>query len=94
MHALSSRLLLGAALLPFLFPLQGCGARTGSAGIPATVDQAAIAAYRAKVLPAADERRWEEMDWIATYADGLRASSDRQKPLLLYVMNGHPLGCT
>ena len=71
--------------------LIGCGDK------PAPADdegKAFVKALRDEILPSADERRWEEIDWQATYADGLKASAEQQKPLMLWVMNGHPLGCT
>ena len=74
----------------------GCGsepAGTGADALPA-LDEAAADAYRQEILPTEAETRWETIDWLTTYADGLQASSDQQKPLLLWVMNGHPLGCT
>ena len=47
-----------------------------------------------QVLPSEEERRWQSIDWQPTYADGLKAASEAGKPVMLWVMNGHPLGCT
>ena len=45
------------------------------------------------VLPTADEERWLEIPWLTNIADA-RADAERQgKPVLLWVMNGNPLGC-
>ena len=45
------------------------------------------------VLPTADEERWLEIPWLTNIADA-RAEAERQgKPVLLWVMNGNPLGC-
>ena len=52
------------------------------------------AAYRDRIRPSDAESAWEEIDWRVSYADGLREASTQGKPVLLWVMNGHPLGCT
>ena len=45
------------------------------------------------LLPTADEERWLEIPWRTNIADA-RAEAERQgKPVLLWVMNGNPLGC-
>ena len=46
------------------------------------------------IQPRAEEMKWLEVPWLPTFAEGIQASHDQQKPLLLWVMNGHPLGCT
>lgn len=51
-------------------------------------------AYRAEILPDEGERAWEQIRWYPSYAEGLREAADQGKPVLLWVMNGHPLGCT
>ena len=51
-------------------------------------------AWRKHILPSADELRWQTIAWHASFSEGLVAADARQMPLLLWVMNGHPLGCT
>ena len=46
------------------------------------------------IRPTKDELAWAEIPWRSTFYDGLVESDKEQKPLLLWVMNGHPLGCT
>tara|TARA_A100001011_G_C14184687_1_gene788488 strand:+ start:1033 stop:1188 length:156 start_codon:yes stop_codon:yes gene_type:complete len=46
------------------------------------------------IRPTKDELAWAEIPWRRTFYDGLVESDREQKPLLLWVMNGHPLGCT
>ena len=46
------------------------------------------------IKPTNDELAWAEIPWRSTFYDGLVESEREQKPLLLWVMNGHPLGCT
>ena len=51
-------------------------------------------AWRDYLLPTAEEIAFASLPWRSTFADGLRDASAVGKPLLLWVMNGHPLGCT
>jgi hypothetical protein len=50
--------------------------------------------WRDHILPAADEMAWEQIPWLTTFKDGILAADQARKPLLLWTMNGHPLGCT
>ncbi|MGE4618387.1 MAG: hypothetical protein AAEJ04_01105 [Planctomycetota bacterium] len=50
-------------------------------------------AWAQAILPGAEEA-WLTIPWHATLHEGLRAAGLEQKPLLLWLMNGHPLGCT
>ena len=46
------------------------------------------------IKPTKKEIAWAQIPWLTTFYDGLVESDRTQKPLLLWVMNGHPLGCT
>ena len=46
------------------------------------------------IKPTKKELAWAQIPWRNTFYDGLIESDKNQKPLLLWVMNGHPLGCT
>ena len=37
---------------------------------------------------------WQQVAWETTYHAGADAAAKAEKPLLLWLMNGHPLGCT
>ncbi len=50
--------------------------------------------WRDYVLPAPDELLWLEIPWRPTFWRGVRAAHEQRKPILLWAMNGHPLGCT
>jgi hypothetical protein len=52
------------------------------------------AAWREHILPDSSEMAWEEIPWLVTFKDGIRAADLADKPLLFWTMNGHPLGCT
>ena len=47
-----------------------------------------------RIEPGADELSWERIPWRPTLWEGLLEAADSERPLLLWVMNGHPLGCT
>jgi len=46
------------------------------------------------VVPADDELQWRSIPWRPTLLDGLRDGAEERKPVLLWAMNGHPLGTT
>ena len=88
-------LLAGCGTEPAGGPKAGASS-SGGADATTTDDAAAfdLAEARALVMPDEAERRWEQIEFLPSYAVGLKAASDQQKPLMLWVMNGHPLGCT
>lgn len=49
---------------------------------------------RALVLPSAEELAWQEIPWRASLWEGVIEAQGLEKPILLWAMNGHPLGCT
>ncbi len=55
---------------------------------------AVLARWAARVEPAADELSWQTLPWLPSLWEGLVTAGRQEKPLLLWVMNGHPLGCT
>jgi hypothetical protein len=50
--------------------------------------------WRDHILPDPTEMAWEQIPWLTTFKDGILAADTSAKPLLLWTMNGHPLGCT
>jgi hypothetical protein len=46
------------------------------------------------IVPAEKELRWREVKWVPTLWEGIRTAQREDRPILLYAMNGHPLGCT
>ena len=53
-----------------------------------------FAALRDEILPSAQESSWRSIGWRATFWAGVVDGHREQKPILLWAMNGHPLGCT
>lgn len=50
--------------------------------------------WRDHILPDQNEMAWNKIPWLSTFHDGVLAADAAAKPLLLWTMNGHPLGCT
>jgi len=44
--------------------------------------------------PTAKESAFATLEWRPTFAQGVLDANQARLPLLLWVMNGHPLGCT
>ena len=49
---------------------------------------------RDAIVPKAGEVRWREIPWRPSLWDALREARAKDAPVLLWAMNGHPLGCT
>jgi hypothetical protein len=50
--------------------------------------------YRSLVLPEAAELEWKKINWESQLAAGVLRAGQEGKPILIWAMNGHPLGCT
>ena len=50
--------------------------------------------WKSNILPAEKDLVWRNVAWLTTFGDGIAAANEADKPLLLWVMNGHPFGCT
>jgi hypothetical protein len=49
--------------------------------------------WKSVILPGAEER-WLTIPWHTSLHQGLKVSGEQGRPMLLWLMNGHPLGCT
>lgn len=38
--------------------------------------------------------RWTDIPWIGELWEGRQKAAREEKPLFIWAMNGHPLGCT
>jgi hypothetical protein len=65
-------------------------AAAGAAG-PLTPEQAEK--VRAAVRPQAAEQKWEQIPWRTSLWDARKQAAAEGKPILLWEMDGHPLGC-
>ena len=48
----------------------------------------------ATVLPSPQEDAWLQIGWHTNLMQARALAQNEQRPLFLWVMNGHPLGCT
>ena len=46
-----------------------------------------------QLQPAADEL-WRSIGWRISLLDAQRVAAQQQKPIFIWAMDGHPLGCT
>ena len=50
--------------------------------------------WRDFIKPTESDLAWTRIQWRTSVQDGLMEAEAKQKPMLLWAMNGHPLGCT
>ncbi len=43
--------------------------------------------------PRASQERWTEIPWIGNLWEGRQEAARQMKPMFIWAMNGHPLGC-
>ena len=67
---------------------------SGPAGSHPQLTNDNVAAWRAYIRATDAEQAWTRIPWLPTLGDGIAKANADGKPLLLWVMNGHPLGCT
>jgi len=58
---------------------------------PAELNDRTCAQWRDCIRP---ESCFATVDWLPTLWDGVIVAQKQNKPILLWAMNGHPLGCT
>ena len=61
---------------------------------PPQLTEASFARWKQYLQPSAQEQRWQEISWHPIFWEGVQHARSQDKPILLWVMNGHPLGCT
>jgi hypothetical protein len=58
------------------------------------VDASALDRDIAALLPRPSEERWLQVPWQTDFAAARAEANRADKPLFLWMMDGHPLGCT
>ncbi len=84
---------------PLASPLQEPRGQATEGAAAATLEapelrRSDLAEWRAHLLPGEVDTRFARIPWEPTFLDGVRRASEQERPLLLWLMNGHPLGCT
>jgi hypothetical protein len=59
---------------------------------PIPADQ--VSTLRALIKPAAGEDRWARIPWRTSLWQARQEAARAGKPIVLWEMDGHPLGCT
>jgi len=49
---------------------------------------------RDHIRPTPAEMNWKEIPWRITFWDAVTEAQKRDRPVLAWMMNGHPLACT
>lgn len=68
-----------------------CGSRFATAAEPITPQQ--LDRLRAEIPPAPSEQKWTQIPWLTSLWEARRQAAAQGKPILLWEMDGHPLGC-
>lgn len=53
-----------------------------------------FAKLHALIKPAAGEEKWNEIPWMSSLWEARKRAAAEGKPILLWEMDGNPLGCT
>jgi hypothetical protein len=59
---------------------------------PVPADQ--FAHLQTLIKPGADEEAWAQIPWLTSLWQARQRAAAEGKPILLWEMDGHPLGCT
>lgn len=69
-------------------------AEVNAGGETPTLTTATYGQWRDYLQPGEDEARWLEIPWRGSFWEGVQDAQIEGKPVLLWAMNGHPMGCT
>ena len=53
-----------------------------------------LAQLKAFIAAKPEEQRWRAIRWYPALWPAVQAAHTQKRPLLIWAMNGHPLGCT
>ncbi len=65
-----------------------------AASLPAAAPEGDWKSVHAMVVPAPAETGWRSIPWRTDLWEARREAARAGKPLFLWEMDGHPLGCT
>lgn len=60
----------------------------------AGLDAKQVAAVKAAVVPTERDEKWLAIGWKPNLWEARKEAAAKGKPILLWEMDGHPLGCT
>ena len=64
-----------------------------AAGVAEELTDSEFQRLHRRLRPGADER-WRTIPWKIALLDAQRVATKEKKPLFIWAMDGHPLGCT
>jgi hypothetical protein len=64
------------------------------AATPQSLTAANFESLRTLIKPHAGEDKWAEIPWLTDLWEARKRAAAEGKPILLWEMDGHPLGCT
>lgn len=59
-----------------------------------TLTDQQMEAWKTHIKPTGKELAWKKIAWLPDLKSGIEKAAQTGKPVLLWTMNGHPLGCT
>ena len=62
--------------------------------VPFSLTEKNYKKWRDYIVPTEQDLAWTRIQWRTSFQEGLLEAGEKQKPMLLWAMNGHPLGCT
>jgi len=65
-----------------------------AAGAPPLLDDQTFTNWRDYIRPKPEELGWQEVPWRSTFWDAVVEAQQKEMPVLVWAMNGHPLACT
>jgi hypothetical protein len=66
----------------------------GDEPAPPVLDDRTFGKWRDFIHPSEAELASERIDWNPTLWGGLMRAQEEKKPLMIWIMNGHPCGLT
>jgi hypothetical protein len=60
----------------------------------AAPDEKSFRQLHSLIKPKASEQSWEAIPWMTSLWEARERAAAQGKPILLWEMDGHPLGCT
>lgn len=87
MNHMFTRMVLAGVLAAFFL-----GQSRAAAPLAPTPER--FAALQALIKPGPGEDKWQQIPWLSSLWEARKQAAARGKPILLWEMDGHPLGCT
>lgn len=60
---------------------------------PPVLNQQTFEELFATCRPCVDKEPWSEIAWVGEFWEGRQQAARAGKPMFIFAMNGHPLGC-